>query len=90
LFAMLAAVFVPWLGELAGILPATFTFHDGGILIHTPDLGGGATLRVITWVAFSTLVVATATVIAYVVRRTEGESRRRLHLQAWHLRQLVP
>jgi hypothetical protein len=38
------------------------------------------------WATFSIVLVAAATVIAYVVRRTERESRRRLHLQAWHLR----
>jgi hypothetical protein len=42
------------------------------------------------WVMFSTALLATATMIAYAVRRTEREARRRLHLLAWHLRKLVP
>jgi hypothetical protein len=35
------------------------------------------------------LIVIGASIV-YFVRRTERESRRMLHLQAWHLRQLVP
>lgn len=81
---------MPWLAEAAGIVPATFTFTDSGVVIHTPALGGSAGTRAAIWATFSVVIVAAATVIVYVVRRTERESRRRLHLHAWHLRQLVP
>jgi len=87
--SMIAAVLLPWLAELAGLVPQTFRFLEDGVLIHTPDLAGGAAARAFSWVAFSTVLLAAATMIAYFVRRAEQESRRRLHLQAWHLRQLV-
>ena len=90
LVSMIAAVLLPWLAELAGLVPQTVRFVADGVLIHTPDLAGGATARALSWVTFSTLLLAAATLIAYFVRRTERESRRRLHLHAWHLRQLVP
>jgi hypothetical protein len=88
--SMLAAVLLPWLGELAGLLPETFAFTDTGTVIHTPELANSAAVRAIGWVTFSTIVLAATTTIGYFVRRTERESQRRLHLQAWHLRQLVP
>jgi len=87
--SMLAAVLLPWLGELAGILPGAVTFTDTGAVIHTPDLASSAAARAAGWVTFSALLLAAATMIAYFVRRSERESRRRLHLHAWHLRQLV-
>jgi serine/threonine-protein kinase len=88
--SMLAAILLPWLAEAAGVVPATFTFTDSGVEIHTPELGGSAGSRAAGWATFSVVLVAAATAIVYVVRRTERESRRRLHLHAWHLRQLVP
>jgi hypothetical protein len=88
--SMLAAIVVPWVAEAAGLLPSTFAFTDTGAVIHTPELGGGAVTRAVGWVTFSVLLLAAVAVIAYFVRRAERESRRRLHLHAWHLRQLVP
>jgi hypothetical protein len=87
---MLAAVLLPWLGELAGLLPQTLAFLGDGIAIRTPHLAGGAAGRAASWLVFATLLLATVTMIVYFVRRTERASRRELHLQAWHLRQLVP
>jgi hypothetical protein len=88
--AMLAAVLVPWLGELAGLFPSTFSFTDHGTVVHTPGLTAGVAGRTAGWLVFTTVVLVVATMIAFFVQRTERQSRRRLHLYAWHLRQLVP
>ncbi len=88
--SMLAAILLPWIAELTGVLPPTFEFRDTGVVIHTPELVGSAASRAAGWVVFSVILLAAVTAIAYFVRRAERESRRRLHLYAWHLRQLVP
>jgi len=88
--AMLAAVLLPWLGEVVGLIPSTFTVTDTGVSIHTPGLTSGVVGRTAGWVVFTVVILVVATMIAFFVQRTERESRRRLHLHAWHLRQLVP
>jgi serine/threonine-protein kinase len=90
MISMLAAILLPWLAEHVGLLPTTFTFTDGGAVIQTPELATTAAARAVGWATFSSILLAAATMIAYFVRRNERESRRRLHLYAWHLRQLVP
>jgi hypothetical protein len=47
-------------------------------------------MRTASWIVFAVGLLAAATTMGYLVRRAERESRRRLHLHAWHLRQLVP
>jgi serine/threonine-protein kinase len=87
---MVAAIALPWLGELTGILPQTFEFTADGAVVHTAELAGGAAMRTASWIVFAVGLLAAATTMGYLVRRAERESRRRLHLHAWHLRQLVP
>ena len=88
--SMVGAIVLPWLGELTGLLPQTFAFTAHGTVVHTPELIGGEAMRIAGWVVFAAGMLAAATTMGYLVRRAEREGRRRLHLHAWHLRQLVP
>jgi serine/threonine-protein kinase len=85
--AMVLAIVVPVVvGELAGMAQITITEH--GMLVDAP-----ARLRpwmlVPATVLFQTAIVVAATMVGRTMRSHERELRRRLHLQAWQLRQLV-
>jgi serine/threonine-protein kinase len=87
---LLAAVAVPWLLELAGILERTYAIEDGRIVITSPSLAFNA---MPTQLALALLLVMTTSVVAYLLRsiaRLQADATRRLELHAWHLRQIVP
>jgi serine/threonine-protein kinase len=85
-----AAVAVPWALEAAGVLPATYRF-DGGDLVLSSDLVRFSAVPV--QLAFAVLLVTLVAVVAVLSRTIatrQREATRRLELQAWHLRQIVP
>ncbi|MEJ7602298.1 MAG: serine/threonine-protein kinase [Kofleriaceae bacterium] len=88
---MSAAVLVPLAAERVGWLSATMEPVIGtGILLHTPLLASAPTSAAMRGALFVVVLVAAAVMVSYLVRRTDEQLRRRLHLQAWHLRQLFP
>jgi serine/threonine-protein kinase len=85
-----SAVAVPWALELTGVLPPTYEFVEGSLVLHSSALTFSA---VPVQLAFALLLLALLTVVAVLSRRVAGKQRQateRLELQAWHLRQLVP
>ncbi|MDQ3340899.1 MAG: protein kinase [Myxococcota bacterium] len=86
---MIGAVIVPYLAESAGLLSATFTFRDDGVLLHTAALRGAEWMQIVIGTTYIALAVAFAGYLGFVTRRSERGARRQLRLQAWHLRQLV-
>src|SRR5205823_3484884 len=85
---MVGAVLVPWGLELIGLKAPSITLAHGTILLHPLTLADRQGL----WFflpLFVVGVIAAVTPILFNVRRKERDSKRLLHLQAWHLRQLV-
>jgi serine/threonine-protein kinase len=86
-----AAVAVPWALELAGVLSSTYRFTAAGELVL-----GSSVVRfsaVPVQVAFAAALVALLAVVGVLSRglaRRQREATRKLELQAWHLRQVVP
>jgi serine/threonine-protein kinase len=84
------SIVLPILGEVAGVLPQTIFFEHDGIVIrswvvHHPPV---PTLAVVLLSLLGCLVVP-----ALYVSRVRGSlvsAERALHVQSWHLRQLIP
>lgn len=85
----IAAVLGVWGAEALGWISAT-TVIDGGVIRLAPPLEGVAGFPIVPALCcYSILLVAVATEFAYSVARRGRDARRGLHVQAWHLRQLV-
>jgi serine/threonine-protein kinase len=85
-----ASVAVPWALEGLGVLSATYRFI-GGDLVLTSELVRFSGVPV--QLAFAILLVVLMGVVAILSRtiaQRQREAARRLELQAWHLRQIVP
>jgi eukaryotic-like serine/threonine-protein kinase len=87
--ALLATVVVPLGLELVGVLPASYQFVDGVMLVRS-DV---ATLTPVATYAVL-LVLLAANVfgqagLSATTRREHAAATRQLHVQAWHLAQLV-
>jgi len=85
-----ASVAVPWALEAGGVLSPTYRFI-GGELVLSSDLVRFTAAPV--QLAFAILLVTLVAVVAVLSRTLamrQREATRRLELQAWHLRQIVP
>jgi hypothetical protein len=85
-----AAVIIPWALELAGVLDSTFEFTNGAIVLTSPVVNFSSTP---TQLAFAMLMVSLVGVVAVLSRALamrQRDATRKLELQAWQLRQIVP
>jgi len=85
-----AGVVVPWALEIAGVLAPTYRFDGGAIHLSSPIIEFSA---IPVQLAFALLLVALVTVVGVLSRglaANQREATRKLELQAWHLRQIVP
>ncbi|HEU0031408.1 MAG TPA: serine/threonine-protein kinase [Kofleriaceae bacterium] len=86
-----SAVIVPWVLELAGVLAPTYHFDaDGALVLASPIVRFSP---VPTQLAFALLLVSLVGVVALLSRtiaRRHRAATRRVELQAWHLRQILP
>jgi hypothetical protein len=84
-----ATVLAVWGAEACGWLSST-TVVDHGVLQLRPPLDGIAQFPIIPALCcYAVLLVAVAAEFAYSVARHGRDAQRELHVQAWHLRQLV-
>lgn len=85
-----AAVAIPPLLQLAGLLPASYAFEHGALRILPNAVGfpPNATLALI-WLATTAAVVFSGLVVSYAVKRLTITQDAAL-LQAWRLRHLLP
>jgi hypothetical protein len=87
---MTAAVIVPWALELAGVLSPTMAF-DGNVFAIRDIAVDITSLPVQAGlVTFTVALVVVAAAISRALSRGDEDVHRRVHLQAWQLRQLVP
>ncbi len=84
------AVFGPAFLEWTGVIAPTYFFGNGDMHVISPmiELHPWPTRMLLVVGAAS--VVAAPAALAAAVRRVHVETHRRLHLFAWHLRQVLP
>jgi serine/threonine-protein kinase len=86
---MAMAVLVPWGLELLHLLPPTYQFQDGKLVLESPAI---AFHSLPVQLAFVGVLVSLLGVVALLSRQMAMRQRavgERAELQAWHLRQLV-
>ncbi len=84
------SVLVPWGLELLGVLESTYRFEGGKIILSSTVVDFSAAP---VQLAFALLLVSLAMVVAGLSRNLamrQHEAARKLELQAWQLRQIVP
>jgi serine/threonine-protein kinase len=86
--SLLAAVMLPWAAEAAGVLAPTMQL-DHDLVLHPPLLDVSPFARVMVLALHLVAIVGAGAYMAFENRRAERSIRNRLHLQAWHLHQLV-
>nr|MBA2541409.1 hypothetical protein [Deltaproteobacteria bacterium] len=84
------AILTPWVLELVGVLSPTMWVTDRELVI---DPSGSHVKAEILFPMFAAYVIATMTVAIVIARslaKAHHVTQRRLQVQAWQLRQLVP
>jgi hypothetical protein len=76
--------------ELAGVLPSTFEFEKGRLILQTPtlDLTPMSTL-ILVGLTLVTQAINT-TFVAITTVRVQVAAQNAVHAQTWHLKQLLP
>ncbi len=85
-----ASVLVPWFLELVGALDPTYRFEGGALTLTSPVLQFSS---VPVQLAMALVLVALIAVVAVLTRglaMRQRDAARKLELQAWQLRQIVP
>jgi hypothetical protein len=85
-----AAVAAPWALEVAGVLPATYRFVGGDLVLSSDIVRFTAAPVQLAFGVLLVTLVAVVAVLSRTVAMRQREATRRLELQAWHLRQIVP
>ncbi len=85
-----AAMVVPWLGELAGWLPETTTWGPDGITMVAPGVRLPGILDAVLLVFTTAAMVFAAAGMSHRMCAADRDLRRKMLMQAWQLRQLVP
>jgi serine/threonine-protein kinase len=88
--AISAAVLAPLGLEMLGVLPRTVSVEGGDLVLSAPALELRVPQIEITLVAYVVALVGISALLARRLAGAQRETRRALHLQAWHLRQLMP
>jgi serine/threonine protein kinase len=86
---LVSAVLVPWCLEISGVLPSTYEFERGKLVLHSDAI---AFHEVPVQLAFAGVLISLLGVVALLSRQMARRQRavsERAELQAWHLRQLV-
>jgi hypothetical protein len=84
------AILVPWVLEIAAAISSTMTVRPDGLLFTTPAFAGREIPVQIAGVVFTLGLILAGALIGNLVRTRTRDQHRRLQLQAWRLRQLVP
>jgi hypothetical protein len=87
--AITSSVVVPMALELLGVLPASYQFADGAMIVRSSVIDLAAAWTIPTMLVLLVVNVWVITAIAASVQREHADTGRRLRNQAWHLRHLV-
>ncbi|HEX7836281.1 MAG TPA: hypothetical protein VF469_02395, partial [Kofleriaceae bacterium] len=81
---------VPIALEALGVFAPTWSFDGDSIRIRSAVVGGSKPVLEAVLVAANVLFIAMAVLFVRATSRDRRAAERRLHVQAWHLRQLLP
>jgi tRNA A-37 threonylcarbamoyl transferase component Bud32 len=87
---LIASVAVPWALELAGVLSTTYRFIGGDLVLTSDIVRFTAAPVQLAFAILLVVLVAVVAVLSRTIATRQREATRRLELQAWHLRQIVP
>ena len=87
---MSTGAILPWLLELVGVLERTMKGVDGQLVLYNERSELLMPQSEIALALYTVALVIMVGAVARTTARTLREARRIAHLQAWHLRQLVP
>jgi serine/threonine-protein kinase len=76
--------------EFAGVFAPTWTVLDESLVVHGAATVLGGTRGVVYLIAVHVALIAVATRFAWSLARQRRDAQRRLEIQAWQLRQLLP
>jgi serine/threonine-protein kinase len=85
-----ASVAVPWALEAAGLLPSTYRFVNGTLVLSSELVRFTAVPVQLGFAALLVALIAVTSILSRTIATRHREATRRLELQAWHLRQIVP
>jgi hypothetical protein len=89
--AMLGAgVAVPWTLELAGVLPATYRFHDGVLELRSDIIEFHDAPVQTAFAALLVILLGEVALFSRALALKQRAASRQLELQAWHLKQIMP
>jgi len=86
---MLAGVFVPWIGELAGWWAPTISHTSDAVCLVSPVVGVPGWIRYAGVAFFIAFAIAASASLAHTMHNAARKVRAQLELQAWQLRQLM-
>jgi serine/threonine-protein kinase len=84
--AVLAPIVLEWLG----VLPKTWMIEDGRMIVVSDIVRTYGRLDELALIASNFIFTAVVAVMLVSINRKRREGQRRLYIQAWHLRQLLP
>jgi len=86
----LTAAMGPLVLERIGVLSRTVSVDGAGLVLRAPAVGSAEGPTVLVAALYATGLIIGSCAIARAMRARTREAHRRLHVQAWQLRQLVP
>ncbi|MBL9014921.1 MAG: serine/threonine protein kinase [Myxococcales bacterium] len=84
------AVMAPIVLEWIGVLPRTWMIEDGRMIVVSDVVRTHGRLDEASLVAANLIFITVVALMLVSVNRKRREGQRRLYIQAWHLRQLLP
>ncbi len=84
------SVAVPWFLEAVGVLESTYRFVGGELILSSPVVSFSAVPVQLAFAALLLLLVAVVALLTRVLAVRQRDATRKVELQAWHLRQIVP
>jgi len=86
----LVAVLLPIVLELTGVIPRTFEVHDGAVVTTSAFYRLKGSVEEIALIVANAGLIFIAARFAFGISRSRHDAQRKLQIQAWHLRQLLP
>ncbi len=88
--ALVAAVLLPWIGELAGVISQTTFVTERGFVLRFAAERLDVEIITVTLALYTLALLAVATGLSRALAKNRVAMQHSLHVQAWQLRQLVP
>jgi len=87
---LLAVTAVPQLLEWTGVFAPTWSMVDGGVCARSAILTGTSDLDELELMAANLILLGMVAAYMLRINRSASDARHKVHVQAWHLGQLLP